>query len=48
MKQIIIRYIVYLILLVLIIGFVVWWSIAQWKECREAGFSRFYCLQHIS
>ena len=20
----------------------------QWKECRDMGFSRFYCLKHIS
>lgn len=24
------------------------WQILQWKECRQAGLSRFYCVQHIS
>jgi len=24
------------------------WQCAQWIECREAGLSAFYCIQHIS
>jgi len=24
-----------------------WWSIAQWHECRDMGFSAFYCVKHV-
>lgn len=23
------------------------WVIFQWQECREAGMSMFYCIQHV-
>jgi len=26
----------------------VWFAIAQWSECRDMGFSIFYCLKHIA
>lgn len=28
-------------------GFVAWWLVAQWHECRGMGFSAFYCLKHV-
>lgn len=31
--------------LVLAVGIV--WTVAQWNECRDAGLSVFYCIQHI-
>jgi hypothetical protein len=24
------------------------WTVLQWNECRDAGFSVMYCWQHIS
>lgn len=24
------------------------WTIFQWLECRDMGFSVFYCIQHIA
>ena len=24
-----------------------WWTCAQWRECREAGMTKFYCVQHV-
>lgn len=23
------------------------WTLLQYNECREAGFSMFYCIQHV-
>jgi predicted transporter len=37
-----------LILAVLLIILAGIWQYYQWKECREMGFSIFYCIQHIS
>lgn len=31
----------------LIIAAAIVWSVFQWLECRDMGFSVFYCLQHI-
>ena len=28
--------------------FIAWWIVAQWSECREAGLSILYCIQHVS
>jgi len=33
---------------VFVVGALIWFAIAQWSECREMGFSMFYCLKHIS
>ena len=35
-----------IVILVLIFGAI--WTYFQWTECRNANFSIFYCLQHIS
>jgi len=24
----------------------IWWAFAQYKECKNMGFSKFYCVQH--
>lgn len=25
----------------------IWWMTVQWQECRSAGFSVLYCIQHV-
>ncbi len=37
--------VVVVVLIVVVVS--VCWSVLQWVECREAGFSVFYCIQHI-
>lgn len=32
---------------VLALAVAVWWNVAQWTECRDAGFSVMYCIQHV-
>lgn len=34
--------------LVMLVVFGLWWTIIQWYECRQMGFSILYCLKHIS
>jgi hypothetical protein len=38
----------YIILAILVIVSTIWWVTAQWRECRDAGFSKLYCIQHVS
>jgi hypothetical protein len=28
------------------LGLILWYSVAQYAECREMGFSAFYCIKH--
>lgn len=37
---------VFLFLVLISIAGIVW-TVAQWNACRDYGFSRFYCVQHI-
>lgn len=34
--------------LLFVLGLTIGWTMLQWDECREHGFSNLYCLQHIS
>lgn len=31
-----------------VFAFVGWWMWSQWQECRAAGLSVFYCIQHLA
>ena len=35
------------ILMLPIIALIVWWMVVQWNECRGAGLSVLYCIQHV-
>jgi len=37
-----------IIFVVCIFALVIWWTVAQWGECRDMGFSIFYCIKHVS
>ncbi len=39
--------ILYLVIALLAVSVSVWWMVIQWGECRNAGLSSLYCLQHI-
>lgn len=41
-------FILYGIIISIIIAFGIWYTTEQWKECREMGFSKFYCWKHIN
>lgn len=41
-----IKFILGILGLVLFIGLCIWWSVAQYKECKRMNFSTFYCVQH--
>lgn len=32
----------------LLITFAIFWMAFQWTECRDMGFSFWYCIQHIA
>ena len=34
--------------LVVLISAAIAWAIFQWHECRDMGFSVWYCIQHIA
>ncbi len=36
-----------IIFAIMLIGFMIWWCVAQWQECKMNGFSNFYCIQHV-
>ena len=48
MKKEILMFIVLIIFVSILFGFGIWFIIAQWNECIEMGFSKFYCWKHIS
>lgn len=36
-----------IIFIVMVLCFSIWWTFAQWEECRNMDFSIFYCIKHI-
>jgi hypothetical protein len=40
--------VMYLLAILLIVGVVIFWTVLQWSECRDAGMSVFYCIKHVS
>lgn len=36
-----------LAIIVLMLVGSIYWIRLQWQECREAGFSALYCVQHV-
>jgi hypothetical protein len=37
----------YIILAIVLIALSIWWTFAQWNECKKMELSNFYCIQHI-
>jgi hypothetical protein len=31
----------------IVLIFIIWWTVFQWGICREAGLPFWYCVQHI-
>jgi hypothetical protein len=42
-----ILFILAIIFVILVVGISIWWSVAQWKECKRMELSNFYCIEHI-
>lgn len=40
--------IIFVIFMIIVIGLGIWYAIFQWYECRDMGFSFWYCVKHIS
>lgn len=40
-------YVVGAIVVGLFLALIAAWVILQWQECRDAGMSVFYCVQHV-
>ncbi len=36
-----------IVVVCLVLAVVLWFGKCQWDECREMGFSKFYCIKHI-
>ena len=38
----------YILAVIAIFSAVIIWSVFQWHECRDMGFSFWFCVQHVS